>query len=67
MALSVYVVNNNTRLVMPASAWSHSVLGLLVMQGHEVRRSEEPAAFVEQDRNHEELDRRDILVQGTGY
>jgi len=69
MASAVYEVDHETRLVMPDTDWSCQVLGKIVQQGHaviKVGESPELVARVERERTQAELDRRDILVAGTG-
>ena len=63
MALSVYKVDGNTRLVMPDTHWSKSAIEKLEELGHKVELTdEEPALCI---RNSAELARRDALLEGV--
>ena len=69
MAKAVYEVDHETRLVLCDTEWGHKVLGALVAKGHTVIKvgSGTLVDKVESERTQEELDRRDILLDDTGY
>ncbi len=63
----VFLVNNVTRLVLPNTGLSHSVLGVLVMQGHTVIRTSAVPEMVVRTRTNKELTLGDNLIRETGY
>lgn len=66
MTLSVYKVDKKTRLVMPDSAWGHSVLVKLADLGHEVELTDENAHDVQQSRPVDEIEMAMELIDSTG-
>ncbi len=64
MALSVYRVNQNTRLVMPDSQWTKDVLEKLEELGYQVELTDEDPELCLRD--EEELARRDAILEQTG-
>lgn len=64
MALLVYRVDENTRLVMPNSQWAKSVLAKLAEMGHQVDLTDEDPDLCVRD--EAELHRRDELLESTG-
>lgn len=64
MSLSVYKVDGNTRLVMPDSQWTNSVLRKLEDLGHQVDLTDEDPELCLRDAS--ELARRDALLDSTG-
>lgn len=64
MSLSVYKVDGNTRLVLPDSQWTNSVLGKLEDMGHQVDLTDEDPELCLRDAD--ELARRDALLDSTG-
>lgn len=64
MSLSVYKVDGNTRLVLPDSRWTNSVLGKLEDMGHQVDLTDEDPELCLRDAD--ELARRDALLDSTG-
>lgn len=61
MALSVYKVDGNTRLVMPDTQWTFSVLVKLTDLGHQVDLTDEDPDLCLRDAD--ELSRRDALLE----
>ena len=64
MSLSVYKVDGNTRLVLPDSQWTNSVLAKLEDLGHQVDLTDEDPELCLRDAD--ELARRDALLDATG-
>ena len=61
MALSVYKVDGNTRLVMPSTQWTSSVRAKLTELGHQVEVTDEDPDLC--GRGAAELARRDALLE----
>ena len=64
MALSVYKVDQKTRLVLPDSVWAKSVLDKLEQLGHQVDLTDDDPDLCLRD--EAELTRRDELLDETG-
>lgn len=64
MALSVYKVDDITRLILPASDWAESVITVLEELGHRVDLTDEDPYLCLRD--EAELARRDALLESTG-
>jgi hypothetical protein len=66
MALSVYKVDGNTRLVLPDSRWGWSVREKLAQLGHKVDLTGEEPEVVQRTRSVEELEKAMALIDSTG-
>lgn len=66
MALSVYKVDQKTRLVLPDTRWAYEVRIRLAAAGHQVEFSGEDANMVQNTRSVDELSRAMDLIDSTG-
>lgn len=66
MALTVFLVDNLTRLVLPDSQWGFNVRERLSQQGHVLTATSQCPSQVEREREAEELQWRDDLLEQTG-
>jgi hypothetical protein len=62
--LRVYLVDNDTRLILPASEWGKDVYDALVKMGHTVQSTDQDPDLCA--RTGPELERRDQLLAETG-
>lgn len=63
--LTVYKVEN-TRLIMPDSAWSCECLRRITAQGKHVEITNEDPDVVKEERSVDELERAMALIDSTG-
>lgn len=66
MALTVYLVDNLTRLVLPDSQWGFNVRERLSQQGHVLTATSEDASKVQTGRPLDEMLRMHKLLDKSG-
>ena len=66
MANTVYLVDDTTRLILPASQWAFNVREKLSHMGHKVVSTTQDPFQVEQNRPADEVARVDQLLDSTG-
>lgn len=66
MALTVFMVDNRTRLVLPDSQWGRDVRGKLTELGHVLTATSEDAEQVQRARPDDEMIRMHRLLEETG-
>lgn len=66
MALTVFLIDNRTRIVMPDSEWGLAVVAKLKELGHNVTETKDDPSEVEKVRTTTEMYEVGVLLEETG-